>query len=169
MARGERRGRHPASSNGYARRFSSKGGAASTRFVGAVESIPWWHNRLRGVEIYSGCGIELAGRIEDRKGTAIFADPPYFEKGAEYLHDFHKDDHERLAFSLNRFKETRVVLSYYQHPELDRLYPGWHQIDVTTTKGLVQSAGRPTGRVDAPEVLLVNREPEASPNLFTAA
>ena len=156
------------SSTGYARRFSSKGGAASTRFVGAVESIPWWHQRLRGVEIYNGNGIELAERIEDREGTVIYTDPPYIEKGAEYLHDFGTSDHDRLAAALNRFKETRVVLSYYQHPELDRLYPDWLRIDATTTKGLVQSGSRAQGRVDAPEVLLVNQlpQPKAEAKLF---
>lgn len=146
------------SSTGFARRFSSKGGAASTRFASAVESIPWWHERLRFVEIYSGCGIELCERIEDREGTAIYADPPYFEKGANYLHDFTGKQHERLAVALNRFMRTRVVLSYYEHPELARLYPGWEKLEVTTTKGLVNAAKRVDGRTDAPEMLLINRK-----------
>lgn len=146
------------SSNGYARRYSSRGGAAATRFAGAVESLPWWHQRLRHVEIYQGCGLTICERVEDRAGTVIYADPPYFEKGSEYKHDFAAADHERLAAALNRFRETKVVVSYYEHPELARLYPGWTKLDATTTKGMVQAGKRnQAGRTDAPEVLLVNR------------
>ncbi|VTU01023.1 restriction endonuclease subunit m : D12 class N6 adenine-specific DNA methyltransferase OS=Planctomyces limnophilus (strain ATCC 43296 / DSM 3776 / IFAM 1008 / 290) GN=Plim_4275 PE=4 SV=1: MethyltransfD12 [Gemmataceae bacterium] len=144
-------------SNGYARRFSSGGGAASTRFAGAVESLPWWHQRLRCVEIYSGCGIGICERVEDREGTVIYADPPYFDVGKEYKHSFAPADHERLAAALGRFKQTRVLLSYYEHPDIARLYPGWEKLEVATTKGLVSAAKRKEGRVDAPEVLLVNR------------
>jgi DNA adenine methylase len=167
----------PTHSTGFAKRFSSKGGAPGPRFAGAVESIPWWHERLRPVVILSADGIELAEKIEDRKGTVIYADPPYLEKGASYVHDFSRakrsggaslfdaaaDDHERLALALRRFKLTRVVVSYYEHPDLDRLYPGWAKVRVRTAKGLVNAGQRSEGRVEAPEVLLVNGEPIPEP------
>lgn len=141
----------------YARRFSSKGGDPAGRFVSAVESVPGWHERLRAVAIYSGDGLELCERIEDRAGTVVYADPPYLVKGAKYLHDFKPEDHERLAAALGRFKETRCVVSYYEHPDLARLYPGWAKFDVATAKGMVNTGQRTEGRTDAPEVLLVNR------------
>ncbi len=64
------------------------------------------------------------------------------------------------AAALQRFNLTRVVVSYYEHPDLEDLYPGpgWRKLEVTTTKAMVSSGRRDTGgREDAPEVLLVNQ------------
>lgn len=146
----------PAGNIGFARRFSSKGGAPGLRFAGAVDSLPWWHERLRHVMILSACGVELCERIEDRTGTVIYADPPYLVKGARYVHDFADADHDRLAAALCRFRHTRVVVSYYAHPRLDELYPGWNRIDVATPKAMVNAGKRTDGRAVAPEVLLIN-------------
>ncbi len=52
---------------------------------------------------------------------AIYCDPPYLVKGAKYVHDFTDSQHEDLAKLLRRFKHTRVVVSYYEHPALDEL------------------------------------------------
>lgn len=142
---------------GFARRFSSKGGAPGLRWVGVVDSLPFWHERLRAVMVLQTDGIEVCERIEDREGTVIYADPPYLLKGASYLHDFKREDHERLAAALARFKLTRVVVSYYAHPELARLYPDWHRQIVTTNKAMVSSGKRTAGKVEAPELLLCNQ------------
>lgn len=149
----------------FAKRYSAGGGAPATRFVGAVDSLPWWHERLRGVFVLSGCGLELCEKVYDEDGTVVYADPPYLVKGAKYLHDFTPEQHERLAAALCRFKKTRAVVSYYEHPDLDRLYPGWQKLDVATAKSVVNSGKRPKGRVEAPEVLLVNR-PHTATGLF---
>jgi DNA adenine methylase len=139
----------------FSTRYTSNGGAPAKRFVGAVESVPWWHERLRTVLILSECGIALAERIEDKAGTVIYADPPYLEKGSRYLHDFDSDDHRRLAAALCRYTRTRVVVSYYAHPDLAALYPGWRVIECPVTQGM---ARLPAGQVKtAPEVLLVNQ------------
>lgn len=153
----------------YARRYSSKGGNAGVRFLNAVESLPWWVERLRTVVIEQTCGITLAEKIEDRAGTVIYADPPYLVKGAKYAHDFGPADHERLAAALGRFKETRVVVSYYAHPDLARLYPGWTVVDVATAKALVLSGQRTPGRVEAPEVLLINGPADPDPCMYRDA
>jgi DNA adenine methylase len=141
----------------FARRFSSLGGDPATRFAGAVRSIPQWRRRLERVQVLRSDGIGLCEKVEDREGVVIYADPPYLVKGAKYLHDFAASDHDRLAAALGRFRRTRVVVSYYDHPELARLYPGWHRRRVNVAKGLVQSGKRDErGRTDAPEVLLSN-------------
>ena len=44
---------------------------------------------------------------------AIYCDPPYLEKGAEYVHDFCAGDHQRLAKALSRFAKARVVLGAF--------------------------------------------------------
>lgn len=141
----------------FARRFNSGGGAAGGRFAAAVDSLPAWHDRLRRVEIYSGCGLELCERIEDRAGTAVYADPPYLVKGDKYLHDFAPADHERLASALRRFKLTRVVVSYYDRADLAALYPGWEVRKLAARKNMANSFAHHYGRIEAPEVLIINR------------
>lgn len=167
---------------GFARRFTKNGGHAATRFAGAVDSIPSWRRRLRGVSILSADGIELCEKIEDAAGVAIYADPPYITKGCKYLHDF--DDqkwwqmpdgtirksmflpdckakkisaHQALTASLSRFKKTRVVVSYYAHPDLAAMYPGWTVVDCMMTKSLVSQGRRDkTNKTESPEILLIN-------------
>lgn len=146
-----------ATNTNFARRFSSTGGAPATRFINAVDSLPWWHERLRNTFVLSTDGIELCEKIRDEAGTAIYVDPPYLVKGAKYKHDFADADHERLAVALGKFKKARVVVSYYEHEDLARLYPGWDKINCATAKSVVNSGKRPKGRVEAPEVLLVNQ------------
>lgn len=142
----------------FSRRFSSLGGDAGGRWAGAVRSIPGWRRRLERVQILQSCGIDLARRIEDRPGTVIYADPPYLVKGAKYLHDFTPRDHVRLARALRRFTKTRVVVSYYDHPLLARLYPGWRVVHLAATKSIVNQGKRDqSGATVAPEVLLVNQ------------
>lgn len=126
------------------------------RFINAVDSLPWWHERLRNAFVLSTDGLELCEKIRDEPGTVVYADPPYLVKGAKYKHDFAAADHERLAAALRRFAKARVVVSYYEHPDLERLYPGWRKIDAAVAKSVVNSGARPRGRVEAPEVLLVN-------------
>jgi DNA adenine methylase len=66
-------------------------------------------------------------------------------------------DHERLAAALCRFKLTRVVVSYYEHPALNDLYPGWAKLDIGCAKNMANVGGR-DGRTESPEVLLINRK-----------
>lgn len=142
---------------GIARRFSSNGGAPAVRFTGAIESIPSWRRRLRNVFILRDDGILLCERIEDKEGTVVYADPPYIEKGEEYIHDFTEADHIRLSVALNRLTKTRVLVSYYEHERLDEWYPGWTKRPIVTTKLLGnQSVNCKPQGAKAPEVLLIN-------------
>lgn len=140
----------------FAKRFTSNGGCPAVRFVSAVESIPDWHERLREVAIYHGCGIELCEKIEDKVGTVIYCDPPYLSKTTAYVHDFESEHHTRLAAALNRYKLTRCVVSYYEHPELARLYPKWIKVRVKASRKLTTATASPS-REDAPEVLLISQ------------
>lgn len=141
---------------GFCRRFNTTGGAPGTRFVGAVRSIPAWRRRLERVQVLRCDAFDLIPRIEDRPGVSVYCDPPYLVKGAKYVHDFDAADHGRLAESLARFRSTRVVVSYYEHPKLADLYPRWHRRSVSVAKGIVNAGKREAGRVEAPEVLLSN-------------
>jgi DNA adenine methylase len=142
---------------GFCVRYTANGGHAATRWQSAVASIPAWHWRLRNVTMLNRDGFALIERIDDQLGTVIYCDPPYLEKGADYVHDFGEDDHGRLAALLKRFKRTRVVVSYYDHPDLQALYPGWAKRTIEVTKALVNQGMRDkSGAVKAVEVLLIN-------------
>lgn len=144
--------------NNFCVRYTSNGGQPATRWRNWVGSIPWFHRRLQGVIILRECGFEMLERIEDKPGTVVYEDPPYIQKTFRYEYDFADGDHERLAELNKRFKHTKVVLSYYDHPDLERLYPSWEKINCAITKGLVSAGMRgKEGPVKAPEVLLVNR------------
>ncbi len=145
-------------------RYTNNGGDSATRWIQVVDSIPAWHDRLRGVVISRRDGLELMGKIDDVPGTCIYLDPPYLEEGGAYQHAFQcggggmfgKDDHEVCAEAARRFKCARVVVSYYDHPRLEELYPGWHKRSVAMKKALAAQNKRGTNRADAPEVLLIN-------------
>ena len=101
--------------------------------------------------------FELLERIEDSPGVVIYCDPPYVTKGAKYVHDFAAEDHGRMAEQLRRFKKTRVIVSYYDHPLVDELYAGWTKRHLKATKAMVNQGRRDKGgSVAAPEVLLIN-------------
>ncbi len=147
----------PANHKGtYCVRFTSNGGHAAKRWRSVCESIPAWRRRMRNVTILNRDGFELLERIEDKAGTAVYVDPPYFGKRAKYLHDFDAADQERLACAVKRFTKTRVIISYYAHAEVDRLYPGWTQRRIEVTKSMSQGNKRGQGKVRATEVLLIN-------------
>jgi len=145
-------------------RYSTKGGDAATRWRSVVDSVPWWHARLRDVTILNRDVFEILPRIEDEAGIVVYCDPPYLVKSSPYLHDFADgfmsagNDHERLAAALRRFKRTRVVVSYYEHPALRSLYDGWTVRTIDAVK-FMNNANKPMGThgtVKAPEVLLIN-------------
>lgn len=149
---------------GFCRRFTKNGGHAATRWTNAVASIPAWRRRMRAVTILSEDGISIIERIEDAAGVVIYCDPPYLVKGADYVHDFENTDHERLAAALCRFRKTRCVVSYYDHPALTELYPAWTIRRLKATKAMVNQGMRDRGgAVEAPEVLIIN-----GPNLMRA-
>ena len=142
---------------GFCLRFTKNGGHAAKRWLSVVESIPDWHWRLRNVTILNRDAFELLERIEDAKRVVIYVDSPYIVKGAKYIHDFTADDHARLAAALSRFKKTRVIVSYYDHPQLTELYPGWQRRTIEVTKSLVNQGMRDcSGAKKAQEVLLSN-------------
>lgn len=149
---------------GYCTRYTKNGGHAATRFANAVSSIPAWRRRLRAVNILRQNAFELMPRIEDAKGVVIYVDPPYFVKGASYVHDFDSWDHYKLAKELRRFTKTRVVLSYYDHARLAELYPDWAQVKINVSKAMASQGKRDsTNDIRAVEVLLINGEPLERP------
>ncbi|MEM1183670.1 MAG: DNA adenine methylase [Planctomycetota bacterium] len=159
-------------------RFDDGGGDPSTRLrnfgdglMGAVELLRCMTHKCEDF------GVTL-GRIKDGPNVAIYADPPYLTKtrsSGDYLHDFdesdgdglfggggERDEHDRLAAALNGFDEARVVVSYYPHERLDKLYPGphdggrWRRIAIPCPNRSQAASGGDVETVI--ELLLVNGE-----------
>ena len=155
-------------------RWTKGGGSPTVRFRHAIESIPWWHERLRNVVILKRDAFKIIDRFEDCEATAIYADPPYATEtrgngkavksggGGKYLHEFEHaselfgDDHTRLAEILRQYKKARIVVSYYDCPRVRELYEGWNFIDCTMQKNLHAQNGRGARPKTAPELLIVN-------------
>ena len=161
--------------NGFqiALRFTAGGGSPTVRFRSAVESIPYWHERLRNVSILRRNAFDLLTKFEDAEQLAIYADPPYHKASragwestgatSRYEHDFEHesplfgDDHTRLRDALARFTRARVVVSYYDCPEVRRLYRGWTFLEATTLKTITAQNHRgKEARQVAREVLILN-------------
>ncbi len=143
----------------FALRWCSGGGQGATRWASVVNSMPAWHKRLQSVLIVQRDAIEVLDNIKDEEGTAIYCDPPYFEKSDKYVHDFTAEDHKRLAASLKRFEKSRVVVSYYDHPKIKLLYEGWCRAEVAKSRQSLRNATRgekKKPRKEQTEVLLVN-------------
>lgn len=149
-------------------RWTPNGGHGGQRFASAVDSIPAWHNRLRRTLILRRDAFDLLARIDDVSNVAIYVDPPYLVKSDSYLHDLTPEDHVRLAAALARFRSARVVVSYYEHPRLADLYPGWTKrtFDVAKNTGHTQHRGKAGKR--ATEVLLINGPSRVAPAADTA-
>jgi hypothetical protein len=149
-------------------RWTHGGGHGGQRLESAVGSFPAFHDRLKRVLILNRNAFDLLPHIDDAKETAIYVDPPYLIHtrgagrsgptggGSNYLYDFADGEHERLAEQLRRFETARVVVSYYDDPALDELYPGWTKRLVYRQKNLHVQNRRGSSKSLAPEVLLIN-------------
>jgi len=151
----------------YCVRYTANGGHAGTRWANAIQSIPTWRRRLERLTILRRDIFEIMPRIEDATGTAIYVDPPYLAKGFKYLHDFDGDAHQRMAVALARFRNARVVVSYYDDPQLADLYPPttWSRQYIEVSKAMAHQGQRGKNDTRATEVLLIN-EPAEQKGLF---
>lgn len=150
----------------FALRWGVGGGQGAKRWSNVVSSIPAWHKRLQNVMIVQKDAFWLLENIKDEAGTVIYCDPPYFTKSNQYVYDFENEDHARLAELLNRFKHTRVIVSYYDDPKLEQLYAGWDRPELPKIGASMRNATRgkkspaPSKSKKQTEVLLMNHKVE---------
>ncbi len=157
-------------------RWTKSGGSPTVRWRNAVESIPWWHQRLQNVVILCRDALSILDRLEDCRRSAIYVDPPYHcdtrghrKRESEHSH-YHKylfefrheadadgpDDHQRLRDILQNYRHARVVVSYYDSPRIRELYEGWRFMEHYRMKNLHAFSGRGAPPKSAPEVLILN-------------
>lgn len=152
-----------------AMRWTPNGGSGPTRWRNAIESIPAWHERIRNLCILHRDAFDVLEKIDDTNGVAIYVDPPYIKSsrakgGTQYQFEFEVGDHGKLSEALKRFKRARVVVSYYDAPELDELYPEWTKRLCYMNKNLHVQNRRGAEATVAPEVLLINGPSYADKN-----
>ena len=150
-------------------RWGPGGGDPATRLRSATEALDGFRSKLRRFTITSRDGFDVLASIQDVPGVVVYADPPYLRatRGAgSYVNDFtdhgggifasDADDHDRLAEAVGRFQAARVLVSYYDDPRLDDLYPPdrWRKVALGSASGVMNATGS-TGR-ERVEVLLVN-------------
>jgi DNA adenine methylase len=142
----------------FSARFTTKGGLGGVRFRSFVASVPTFTRRLARVDVLNRDGMKVLEQVNDEPGIAIYCDPPYLTKSMAYQHDFAGDDHARLARACNRFRNARVVVSYYPHPELEALYPPdrWRRVERVVQKNMANPSKKTGARAQATELLLVN-------------
>lgn len=140
---------------GYAKR--PEGGALPGRFQSAIDLLDAVRARFRLVQIDDRDFGRIIKTYEAPR-TLLYCDPPYL--GAEGYYSeatgpFTRADHERLADLLNA-TPSAVALSYYEHPDVDRLYPApkWRKMRWTGYKTAKKGDG--AARLRSSELLLMN-------------
>ncbi len=147
----------------FALRWCAGGGQGATRWQSVLASMPAWHKRLANVVILQRDAFEILENIKDDRDTVIYCDPPYFKKSDKYVYDFTPEQHEQLAQSLQRFKKTRVVVSYYDDQKLDSLYEGFNKVYLKVNTQSLRNATRglkKKPRKIQKEILLLNWKPQ---------
>lgn len=108
------------------------GGDSAVRFVSAVRSIRTWQSVFKRCTFLVSDCFDLLESALDRSDNAIYCDPPFPDAGESYKHKFTDADQAKLAASVRRFKNTRVVMRFYDHPIVRALYPApawtWYHV-----------------------------------------
>ena len=94
----------------------------------SVDNLFKIRDRLRKVIIENKDYGEIISFF-DSENTVFYLDPPYWID-QKVVNDYYPGgqnfDHYRLADILNKIK-GKAILSYYEHPELEKLYSTWNK------------------------------------------
>lgn len=153
---------------GYARTKNGPNQAGVYR--AAVELLGAVQRRFARVQIDNRDFARVIATYEYERAL-IYADPPYLDAESYYegaVGAFTRNDHRRLAELLNA-TPAMVALSYYDHPEVDLLYPParWRKMRWVAYKGAEKMLDGQR-RQPSYELLLMNY-PETHGGLFGGA
>lgn len=138
-------------------RYNATGGDSVVRFRNAARGLVYWQRTLEKVTFSAGDGFAFLERLrkyDDKpRGHGIYLDPPFPGPGDKYKHPFDEKQHAMLRQVVYRFKHTRIVFRYYDHPLIRTYYP-------ETEWTWICWDGRKSSNEKAPEVILVrNNDP----------
>lgn len=126
--------------NSYAYGLGKNVGMIPHAFCRTTNQIDRLAERWRGVNIENQDFERLISRYS-AEGVVFYCDPPYV--GAEEYYEssgFTGKDHARLAAVLNA-SSCRVMVSYYPHPLVAKLYPKthWRAVRINVAKASAAS------------------------------
>jgi len=104
-------------------RWTSDGGDPVMEYNNAVEALSFWHSLFRTWAFLSIDAFVFIDKVKDQRGHGLYIDAPWPEVGNGYTFGFDEDDHTRLALALRRFKKTKVLIRFGDHPLIRKLYP----------------------------------------------
>lgn len=139
--------------------LTSRAGMAGavSRWLGAVEDLPYIAQRLLRVQIENDTAINVIKRY-DSPETLFYCDPPYPHDSRTdlnaYAYEMTNEQHEELADVLHKVK-GKVALSSYHSDLYDVLYKDWQCVEAKAK--MVHSV-----KQERTEVLWVNYDPFAS-------
>ena len=136
-------------SSGMSIRWTANGGDSAVRFHNAVRSIPAWRKALKNTSFTTLDGLEFLGKCRDVEGHGIYCDPPFPGAGDRYKYTVDAEYQAHLAERAASFDQARVVMRFYDHDLIRRLYPQ----DQWTW---LRFRGRTQANKDAPEILIIN-------------
>ncbi|PSR03114.1 MAG: DNA methyltransferase [Bacteroidetes bacterium SW_11_45_7] len=119
---------------------TSRAGMAGSvsRWLGSVEALEFIATRLLRVQIENDYAHSVIKRY-DSEDTLFYCDPPYPHDSRNdlkaYQFEMSNEEHEKLAYVLNRVK-GKVAISSYDSPLMEELYKGWNKFKAETKKAL---------------------------------
>ncbi len=152
MGRGGEAGKRGEFDQSLSLRWTSSGGDSAVRFRSAIESLRDWHRALRNWSFTCLDVFEFLANVRDAEGHGLYVDAPWPDAGDAYRHAFTHKQQTRLAEALARFRRTRVVVRFGDHPLIRELYPSprWTWLKQT---------GRNQRNGAIAEVLIINGGP----------
>lgn len=139
--------------------------------AGTWENLPpkllWAAQRLQGVALECGDGVEMIARW-DQRDTLIYIDPPYMGEHRLTMSKGYRVDADlelwpRLVDALLKVERAAVILSGYPNVDVDRL--GWRSISMRHNRTVQARAGGTLAA--APEAVWLN-EHVPTTSLFEA-
>lgn len=133
-----------------------QGGSKARAYRESVELIPYMADRIKDWHILSRDFEEVAKKYDDKKAFH-FMDPPYYGCEDLYKGGFKVEDHERLRSTAEDLK-GKVMICYYDHPEIRKLYKGWY-IDEYDTRSKIRRREVGEKLEVARELIIMNYNP----------
>lgn len=152
---------------GYAR----KGKGKSAGWMNLPARLDAISERWRSVSIEHLDFADIIPRYDD-VGTVFYCDPPYVDCEDYYsASGFGPADHARLAGILEAI-QGRAIVSYYEHPLVDELYPRshWKRAKIAAFKSACPLVrGGAQTRPKSTELLLMNFDPKTGKRIRDSA
>lgn len=120
-------------------------------YVSACKLIPSFAERMKGVMIEQSDFRSIIEKNDDSE-TLFYVDPPYVGREKHYAGNFSEQDHRDLARLLHGIR-GKAVVSYYDDPLINELYPDFYRETFEAHKEVVGGSGT---AVNTNEILLMN-------------